>query len=344
MRVNAAFPGARALRLAAFAAAAAALGWALRAVLGQVAELALGAALIAFVAEPLAKVFERRLTRGAASLAALLTLGGGIALVLWLLLPGMLREVMELMRIVPEALSRLSGWLNGLSAWAEARLPGLTLPELAPGAGSALPELASGTIAVAANLADVIGKLSLSAVLACFFLCDRERLLLRLELLLPQACRPTAVRMGKAVLRELRLYLRAQLMVALAVGALSGAALMLLRVRSAAALGPLIGLLNMIPYFGPFIGGLPAVLIALGDGWRKALMTAGALALVQQLDGALISPRIMGGVTGLSPAAVLVAIFAGARLAGVPGMFFALPVLMVGRTVYRVFVQRNENI
>ena len=257
----------------------------------------------------------------------------------------MLRQTAELARTLPRALSRLSGWLNGANAWAQARLPGLALPELSlGGADKALSSLASGTIAAAVNLADILGKVSLAGVLACFFLGDRERLLLRLELLLPQSFRATAVRMGNAALREMRLYLRAQLMVALAVGALSGAALALLRVRSALVLGPLIGLLNMIPYFGPFIGGVPAVLIALTDGWQKALMTAGALAFVQQLDGSLISPRIMGGVTGLSPAAVLLGIFAGARLAGVAGMLFALPVMMIFRTIFRVFVQSNENI
>ena len=100
----------------------------------------------------------------------------------------------------------------------------------------------------------------------------------------------------------------------------------------------------MIPYFGPFIGGVPAVLIALGDGPGKAAMVAVALAVVQQLDGSLISPKIMGSLTGFSPALVLVAIYAGARLGGIAGMLVALPAMMSIRTLFRVFVQKCENI
>jgi predicted PurR-regulated permease PerM len=108
-------------------------------------------------------------------------------------------------------------------------------------------------------------------------------------------------------------------------------------------LGGIVGILNMVPYFGPFIGGVPAVLIALGDGWPKALWCLGALVLVQQLDSAIISPRIMGSLTGFSPAAVLIAIYAGATLGGIPGMLLALPAIMSIRTVFRVFVQQREN-
>ena len=181
-------------------------------------------------------------------------------------------------------------------------------------------------------------------MLAFFFLCDRERLLLLLELLLPQAWRSTVVHMGNAVCRDLRLYLRGQLLIAGAVSLLSVATLTLVGVGNALALGLIIGLLNMIPYFGPFIGGVPAVLIALGDSWQRAALTVAALSVVQQLDGSWISPRIMGSLTGLSPGAVLVGIYAGARLGGVAGMLFALPVMMSLRTVFRIFVQKCENI
>jgi len=86
------------------------------------------------------------------------------------------------------------------------------------------------------------------------------------------------------------------------------------------------------------------VLIALGDGWQRAALTLVALSAVQQLDGSWISPRIMGSLTGFTPAAVLVGIYAGARLGGVAGMLFALPVMMSARTVFRIFVQKYENI
>ena len=87
-----------------------------------------------------------------------------------------------------------------------------------------------------------------------------------------------------------------------------------------------------------------AVLAALGGGWKKAALTVFVLWAVQQADGMVISPRILGGVTGLSPAAVLIAIFVGSHVCGILGMLLALPVLMTFRTAYRIFVQRHENV
>ena len=334
-----------AFRLVAILLGALALGIALRGPLLRVIVLALGAGVLCFVAAPLSQRFETRLSRPVAVLLALLAVAGAILLVAWLLLPTLLRDLMELAQTLPESLLRLSGWLDQARAWVERRLPAISLPRMNfEGMQGLLAGIAGGTIGLVVNLADVVGRLSMMVMLAYFFLCDRDRLLLMLELLLPQSVRHTAVCMGNAVLRELRLYLRGQLMIAGAVSALSAALLMIVGVRSALALGIIIGLLNMIPYFGPFIGGVPAVLIALGDGWQRALLTVAALTLVQQLDGSWISPRIMGNLTGFSPAAVLIGIYAGASLGGVAGMLFALPVMMTGRTLFRIFVQKCENI
>ena len=319
------------------------LGYMLRGLLLQVGALALGAGLLCFVAAPLARFYEKNLSRPVAALAALVTIGATAGGLLWLLVPPVCRQMMALVQELPDAIARLADWLGSARQWLQARMPALSLPEIDPGGLlGPLTGLAGGTVSLAVNLADWIGQASMMAVLAFFFLCDRDRL--RLELLLPRAGRHTAVCMGNAVCRELRLYLQGQLLVAGAVSLMSVAALTLVGVDNALALGLMIGLLNMIPYFGPFIGGAPAVLIALGDGWQRAALTLVALSAVQQLDGSWISPRIMGSLTGFTPAAVLVGIYAGARLGGVAGMLFALPVMMSARTVFRIFVQKYENI
>ena len=333
---------ARRLRAAIIAAGAGAVVWLLRRPLQQVAGLVFLSAAIAFLAAPLACIFEKRLSRQAAALACLVTIAAALIAAAWLLLPAMIREIAALARTLPAILSRLSEGAGNVNAWLEARLPGIRLPSVdLNAANAALAAVASGTFTVAVNLAGVAAKASLAVVLAYFLLCDRDALLLRLELLLPMRCRHTAVRMGGAVCRELRQYLRGQLLIALAVAALAAAGLALAGVRGALALGPVIGLTNMIPYFGPYIGGAAAVLIALGDGWRRAAAAAIVMVVVQQLDGSVISPRILGGVTGLSPAAVLVGIYAGARIGGVGGMLLALPALVAIRTLYRVFIQKS---
>ncbi len=336
---------ARVLRRVIPAAAAALAILACRRVIAQVASLVSIAAALCFLAYSLARRYESRLSRSAAALAGLVTLAAALLGVLGLSLPPLAGEMRALSRTLPGALDALGDWLTRFSVWTARRFPGIPFPALDPKSLlPAMPDLAVNTLSAASGVAGAAGRFSLAVVLAFFLLRDRDAIALRLELFLPAKYRAMGIGMALAAGRELRLYLWAQLRIALAVGGTAAGFLLLLRLRSALLLGLLVGIMNMIPYFGPIIGGVPAVLIALADGPARAALTLLALCLVQQLDGAVISPRIMGAATGLSPAAALLALFAGAELSGGIGMVLAIPVLIVSRTLFRVYVQRAENI
>ena len=305
----------------------------------QLLGILFGAALIAFFLCPVCRLLERKLPRSLSALMALLTAAVLVLAAVSLLLPALLRQLVQLCELLPAALGRIGGILQGLSERIGRQLPGVKFPRMdlssmGTDVAAAVRSL-SGTLS---HLADSLYRIFLSAVLSYFLISDRERILLRLELLIPMKWRCAAVRSSNALLRQLRMYLRGQITIALAVGALACMAMALLGLRGPILLGMMVGACNVIPYFGPFLGGIPAVVAALGIGWQRALMTVLALFLVQQIDGLLISPRVMGSITGFSPAVVLLALFAGARIGGVIGMLLALPALMTIRTVYRVFV------
>ena len=324
-------------------AALAVLSWpVLRAVVALVA----GAAALAFLLAPLCRRLEGALGAGLAASACLLGLLILLAALLWLLAPALIRQAADLISALPAALQALRALGEKLSAWLrEVGLENARIPQLDMGGlGDGVLRFAAGTVSFAGGVANAVSQISMAAVLSAFLLIDRKNLLLRLELCVPLRLRAMAVRMGAAAGREVRLYLRAQAMVSLAVGALSALGLWLAGVRSALALGLLVGLFNLIPYFGPVLGAVPALAAALTSGWQTAAFAAVVLVIVQQLDGLLISPRVMGALTGLGPAAVLVGVFAGGCALGVPGMLLALPAMMVFRTCVRVFVQRDENI
>lgn len=330
----------RTARIALPIAAAALIAILFRGMLSSLFGILFGAGAIAFLLAPMVSMLERYMKTPVAVLIAILSALGAAALFLWAMLPPMIRQTIALVQSLPESIQAIKTAADAASDWllrhASIELPPLTLGE------AALPSLASGTMAIAGNIADVTYRISLMAILAYFLLCDRKRLLIRAELLVPLSARKTFVRMGNAISRELRLYLRGQMLIALAVGMVAFIGLFAIGLDSALVLGAVVGLLNMIPYFGPVLGGIPAVLCAFGYGWKRALMTAFVLWLVQQIDGTLISPRILGNVSGLSPATVLIALFVGSYLGGILGMLLALPVLMTIRTAFRVYAQRNE--
>lgn len=138
-------------------------------------------------------------------------------------------------------------------------------------------------------------------------------------------------------------FLKGQAMVALSVAIISGIALSILGIDYAILLGLLIGVFNIIPYLGPILGGAPAVIIALGTSWQLAVGVIGVLAIIQQLDSVVISPRIMSQQVNLHPSVVIFAILVGGSLFGFIGMLIAIPIAAVGKALYLHFRERNDN-
>ncbi len=88
----------------------------------------------------------------------------------------------------------------------------------------------------------------------------------------------------------------------------------------------IVGVTNIIPFFGPFLGAIPSLFLILLDSPIKALYFLVFIFALQQVDGNIIGPKILGGQTGLSSLWVIIAILVGGSFFGVAGMFFAVPV------------------
>jgi predicted PurR-regulated permease PerM len=99
------------------------------------------------------------------------------------------------------------------------------------------------------------------------------------------------------------------------------------------ALGMLGGLANIIPYFGPYIGAIPAIAVALTISPMKAVWTALVFIAAQQIDNNFISPRMMEERLGLHPVATIFAVLAGGEFFGVPGMLLAVPAAAILRAI-----------
>jgi len=121
-------------------------------------------------------------------------------------------------------------------------------------------------------------------------------------------------------------FIRGQLLVALIVGVTSSIALYLVGLDYAVLVGMTAGLCDIIPYFGPVVGSLIAVIVALVTGSPlKALLAVVALLVVQQLEGNIISPKIIGDRVGLHPVFIILAIVIGGSFFGLVGMLLAVP-------------------
>jgi predicted PurR-regulated permease PerM len=121
-------------------------------------------------------------------------------------------------------------------------------------------------------------------------------------------------------------WVRGQLLVMLAIGAMAGAAFVLLGLPNPLLLAVLAGLFEIIPMIGPFLAFVPALLVALALDPTKALLLIPIAIVLQQIEGNVLIPRIMSHVVGVSPLTVILGILIGSILYGPAGAFLAVPV------------------
>ncbi len=129
------------------------------------------------------------------------------------------------------------------------------------------------------------------------------------------------------------------------VAILSSIALSILGLKFAVFVGVFAGICNVIPYFGPILGMIPAFLIgALTDGPMTGVLAVILLLVIQQIDGNLIYPKVVGESTGLHPLFVLLAVTVGGGISGLYGMVLAVPVAGVLKILFNKWVSRKTSI
>ncbi len=146
-------------------------------------------------------------------------------------------------------------------------------------------------------------------------------------------------------------YLRGQILCALGIGALTWIVGSGLGLPGALWLGLFAGLMETVPHIGPLIAAVPAVIVALAFGssvitsipnWSFALIIAGVYLAIQQVGSLIIQPKVLGRELDLPPLAVLVAVAAGAALAGIAGLYLAVPLLATAREIVLYVKERRR--
>ena len=124
-------------------------------------------------------------------------------------------------------------------------------------------------------------------------------------------------------------WVRGQLILMLIVGVVVSIGYSMIGLKFALLLGVLAGLCEMLPFFGPWISGTPAVLIALTQSWKQALLVVAFIFVLQMIEGNIVVPRVMKGSVGLSPLLVVLAVLIGITVIGPAGGILAIPLAAV---------------
>lgn len=202
---------------------------------------------------------------------------------------------------------------------------------------------------VTQSIGMVWGLFSLTMILlyTLFILIDYEAISEGWLRFLPLRWRKFAQQLVNDVTTGMNRYFRSQAIVALLVGVLFSIGFLIIDFPLAIGLGLFIGLLNMVPYLQT-VGILPTILLAIVKAadtgqnfWMVLLMALAVFAVVQVIQDTILTPRIMGKTTGLSPAAILLSLSVWGSLLGILGMVIALPLTTLMQTYYQRYLVKE---
>ena len=198
-----------------------------------------------------------------------------------------------------------------------------------------LPTLISLSMGAATSIYNIFSGL----IISIYLLTSKEKLINQFKKViyafLPERWADYTLHVGRIANRAFGGFLTGQVIVSVIVGFLCFFGMVLFKMPYATLCAVVVGVTNVIPYFGPIIGAIPGMLILLLTAPIKALGFIVLIVCIQQFDGNFMSPKIVGNSVGISGVWVLFSIIVGGSLFGVPGMIMGLPTFGVLYTLLR---------
>lgn len=211
------------------------------------------------------------------------------------------------------------------------------------------PNLLKETATLLFNLSVSIAKLVINTLLAlvisCYMLSDKKTLLKHLKRFIFAVMKKERASRFWQTSKECNTifskYILGKTLDSVIIGILCFILMSILRLPYAILLSLIVGVTNMIPYFGPFIGAVPGILIYLFINPVQAVIFGIMILILQQFDGLYLGPKILGESTGIKPLWVIFGITVGGAYFGPLGMFLGVPVVAVISYLLNSFVLRR---
>jgi predicted PurR-regulated permease PerM len=306
------------------------------------------APLVELVRRPFnARGRERVMPRGLAIGVVYLVIFGSLGIGAWVLTPRLGAQMADIAKQAPDYVvnaqkraERLNNFLEELHlprSWRQ------SANEKISGAIAEAGNYVAGEgLGSALNVLGFLPYLVLIPILAFFFLKDADSFRQSALMMLPQGrIRWRGDELFQDINSTLAAYIRAQLTSCLIIGTICGLGFAIFDVRYALVLGVVAGLLEFIPLLGPLVVAVVAGTVAGFDSGTKAVAVLVFLGVLRIVQDYVLYPRIIGSGIHLHPLAVILAILAGHELAGVAGIFLAIPVIAVLTVTYRHWLEHR---
>jgi len=296
------------------------------------------AVIIVYLINPIVlKLEKRNISKTVSILMIYLFFGIAITTLAIFIVPEMVKNTKDLMTTLPQISLQYQSIFKGVMSFIKSSnwpddIKTAIYKEIGNGAAIAQNLIMSTlkkSLLTLFETVTMIFDFGVALVIAYYFIKDGEYFKRSVLSLTPRRWRNGMIGAGRDIHKILSKFIQGQLLTALIVGIMEVIGLFIIRVKYPLVLGCIGGIANIIPYFGPIIGVIPAVAIALIDSPMKVLWTFLVFAIVQQIDNSFISPKIIEGGLGLHPVATILVVLIGGEFFGILGMLMAVPVAAI---------------
>lgn len=307
--------------------------------------------LVKFLSGP-CKIKNLRLCKLLAMIFSYLCVLGLISVCILFIVPQIIKSITEVINGLPQLYKLTADFFNNL----QERFPNTDVSEIQKMVSDTLPEVISSIRSFASSLVPALYTASVSIVkwflnviiaiiVSVYMLSDKKNLLHSMKLLVYSLVPVKHIDSLMSILGECN-HIFTNFIVGKAIdssiiGVLCFIFMNIFRMEYALLISVIVGITNMIPYFGPFIGAVPGVLVLLMVSPIKALGFALLILVLQQFDGLYLGPKIMGDSIGLKPLWIIIAITLGGSIGGVLGMFLSVPIIAIIGYLLGLFIDHR---
>ena len=304
---------------------------------------------IAYFLDPVADRLERwGMSRVAAT--GLITVLGILVFVIMALLviPTLVSQSVQLFNTAPEAFRDLQAFIR--ERFPSILIEGSAMHETLATIGETIKsrggELLESVLNSAMSVINIVVLMVIAPVVAVYLLLDWDRMIAKIDDLLPRDHAPTIRRLASEIDGTLASFIRGMGTVCLILGTYYAIALMLVGLQFGLVVGFVAGIITFIPYLGALLGGALAIGLGLfqfwGD-WVSLAMVAGIFMIGQVVEGNFLTPKLVGDSVGLHPVWLLLALSVFGALFGFVGMLVAVPVAAALGVIARFGVEQYKS-
>ena len=303
-------------------------------IIKQLINLVFVSFILAYVLKPLYIFLIRKgVNKNAASALIIIGLLGLVSLILIVVIPSIFREGLNINKAINDLQNYLISVNMKIKVLKTSGVMSSIINTVYQKSNAQLLIIFENLFSFIMSIGENMLIYMVSPLIIYYFLCDSENMINKALIIFPPEGRNVMKKIIVDIDKVLGRYILSQLILCGIITVATFFILVFMKVEFPLILSLINGVFNIIPYFGPIFGAIPAIFIALLISPKTALYTVLWLFALQQIEGSLLSPKIIGDSISMHPLTVIFLLIIGGELGGVLGMILAVPVGVVIKVI-----------